>query len=376
VVLLRGHHANPWDLRPWEVLKEKYDISYVLTASNVYEAGSIQLDCRRVRSVRDLFPRGRAGSAAAYILGERYFALESLLRGADIVHSAEIGTWFSDQAAALKPKLGFRLVLTVWETIPTGRTFRWPRERRYRARVLRAADLFLPTTNRARSALLLEGANAERVRVCPPGIDVDHFASSPSLEVSDHVVLSIGRLVWEKGHQDVLRALALLRRDRQILGDAPLPRVVIVGSGPAEGKLRSFASDLGLPDRVEILPSLPYDEMPAVYAKAACLVLASLPTQLWEEQFGMVLAEAMAAGVPLIVSDSGAIPEVVPPEVKSFAAGDWIGLAHLLADGPLRDPPGTRISYDAGLIQSFSRLAAAERVAAAYERVLAETPVR
>jgi len=78
------------------------------------------------------------------------------------------------------------------------------------------------------------------------------------------VVLSPGRLVWEKGHQDVLRAVAALR-DGLIPGseETPLPRVMIVGRGAEEERLRSYARELGLADRVEIAAA-GYDEMPDV----------------------------------------------------------------------------------------------------------------
>ena len=102
----------------------------------------------------------------------------------------------------------------------------------------------------------------------------------------EHLVVSPGRLVWEKGHYDVIRALA------RCGGDA---RLLIVGSGPERSRLLRYAADLGLADRVEIR-SVPYDEMPSVFARASCVVLASLPTPTWEEQFGLVLAEALAAG--------------------------------------------------------------------------------
>ena len=73
--------------------------------------------------------------------------------------------WFSGQPAALKERLGFGLVLTVWETIPFRETFRAFRGRRYRRDALAHADLFLAATERARRCLLLEGADAERIEV-------------------------------------------------------------------------------------------------------------------------------------------------------------------------------------------------------------------
>jgi glycosyltransferase involved in cell wall biosynthesis len=124
--------------------------------------------------------------------------------------------------------------------------------------------------------------------------------------------------------------------------------------------------------------------MPSVFASASCVVLASLPSAgaglhpldvpraFWEEQFGMVLAEAMAAGLDILASSSGAIPEVLQGEGTLFIPGDWPTLARRLADGPLRRPPGERVRYPEQLVRSYSTAAMAERLAAAYDRVLGE----
>jgi glycosyltransferase involved in cell wall biosynthesis len=358
VVVLRGHNVNVWDLRPLERLTGEFDVSVLLTGSNVHRVDGLGLPVVPARTPRDSLPAGRAAGAAAYALGERYLGLRELLAGADIVHSAEIGTWFSAQAAKLRDAVGFKLVLTVWETIAWRDAYRWPRERGYRRAVLPRADLCLAATERARDALLLEGVPAGRVEVSPPGIDLERFRAA---ERSDGgFVLSAGRLVWEKGHQDVLRAFAALR---QGIGVAPRSdmRLLIVGDGPEGGRLRSYAEERGVADAVEFRATVPYDEMPALYASAAALVLASLPTKGWEEQFGMVLIEAMATGTPVVACASGAIPEVLGGAGTLVEPGDWRGLARALADGP-----GT----PAGPLERFSVDAAAQRTAAAYARVL------
>lgn len=382
VVVLRGHDANPWDLRVWEVLDEDFDVCALVTHSNRYDVSSLRLDRRPVRTLRDLLPRNRVGELGAGLLGDRYLGLARHLAGASIVHSAEIGSWFSPQAARHKSELGYRLVLTVWETIPLGQSGRPARARARRAATLAATDLYLPTTARARDALLLEGVSPERIELAQPGIDLTAFRRVAAPHMDEHLVISPGRLVWEKGHLDVLRAIAAMQRGivRSPTGHAP--RLLLLGSGPEEERLRAYARELGLADLVE-LRSVPYDEMPRIYARASCMVLASLPRaftgpllgdlprNFWEEQFGMVLAEAMAAGLPILASDSGAIPEVTRGAAALFPAGDWLQLARLLAAGPLSRPPGERVAYDEELLGTYSIEAAAARVAAAYERVMA-----
>jgi glycosyltransferase involved in cell wall biosynthesis len=371
VVILRGHQVNPWELRPWEELSDRYDVRYLRSGAGWFDDSLLRLPSASVRTLRERLPRGRAGDLLVRLPGDRYLGLEPMLRGAAIVHSQELGYWYSAQAARLRSQLDFKLVLTVWETIPFLDSYRNVRTRRYRRVVLDETDLFLATTERARDALVLEGADPARVRVVPPGVDLERFGRAQVEPPREHVVLSIGRLVWEKGHQDVLRALAALRR-----GVVPLPpgaaavRVVIVGTGEETARLERHAAELGVADRVEFRRQVPYEDMPSVFAEASCMVLASLPRPHWEEQFGMVLAEAMAARVPIVASASGAIPEVTGPEVAQVASGDWIGLAHALAEGPLADPPGTRAEYDNERVQRLGTGAAAARLAAVYDELL------
>ena len=377
VVLLRGHNVNEWDLRPFEALAPEHDVSVLVTGSNLHRIDGLRLAQVPVSTPRDRLPAGRGAGAAAYALGERYLGLKERLAGAEIVHAAEIGTWFTAQAADLRDELGFRLVVTVWETLPWLSTYRWPRERAYRRAVLPEVDLCLAATQRAADTLLLEGVPAAKIEVAPPGIALERFAaaragsdphatavgSDPSATAGGLTppVLSAGRLVWEKGHQDVIRAVAALRRG--LVGE-PRPdlRLLVVGDGPEGKKLRAHAEELGIADAVEFRATVPYDAMPSLYAGAACLVLASIPVKGWEEQFGMVLVEAMAAGTPVVASDSGAIPEVLAGAGRLVRPNDWRALADALASPPPAADPAA--------LERFSLDAAASRYRAAYDRVL------
>lgn len=368
VVLLRGLSAAPWDLRPHELLGDGYRVSVVVPRGNLYDTSALAFEQRPARTLSDALRVPALGRLGAKAAGERFLHLKEHLRGADIVHVVELGNWYSAQAARLKAQLGFRLVVSAWETLPLRRSYRNVRTRPYAAAVLAAGDAFLAATERARRALLLEGAAPERTEVAAPGIDTERFAAARTADPppdGSHLLLSAGRLVWEKGHQDLLRALAVLRGE----GREDV-RALIVGDGPERARLRALTSDLGLDACVEFRAAVPYEEMPRIYARASCLVLASLPTRYWEEQFGMVLAEAMAGHLPIVASTSGAIPEVVGPRGTFVAPGDWLGLAEALRDGPLARAPGARSEPEPERIERFSLTAAAGRLERAYARLL------
>jgi glycosyltransferase involved in cell wall biosynthesis len=369
VVVVRGHQANSWHLRPWRHLQDEFDVRIVRTPSNWFDTELLGVPTVEARTVRDLLPRGRIGDVLSRVPGDRYLRPAEALAGADIVHSQDLGFWYSMQAAKLRRRLGYKLVLTVWETIPFLDAWRNVRTRPYRKLVLRETDRFLAATEHARLCLELEGAPRDRIELCAPGVDTSLFGAAAGPPPAEHVVLSAGRLVWEKGHQDVLRAVAALRHGA--IPGPPVPvRVLIVGSGPEEERLRRHAAELGIADRVEIRRTVPYEQMPAVHAGSSCLVLASLPVWFWEEQFGMVLAEAMASGLPVLASTSGGIPEVGGDAFTYFSPGDWVALAQALAAGPLSRPPGERARYDAALIERYSDRAAAERLRGAYRALL------
>lgn len=385
VLLGRGHHATAWGLQPFARLPNHFDVKLLLTRRNAFDVSRAGVPSVEVRTLRDRLPRGMLGDLAAKAVRDRYLDADRHLAEADIVHSEELSLWFSSDLALRKRDFGYRLVVTVWETIPLLDAFRNPHARRYRRATLAAADLYLAATERAAEALLLEGVPEDRIEVTYPGVDVDRFAVAQQQDSppDGHLVISPGRLEWEKGHHDVIRAIAAIRRGQVPVDDGVAEglRLLIIGSGPERDRLRRHAEELGVGQAVEI-SSAPYDEMPALYRPASAMVLASVPSSgcalhpgdlprcFWEEQFGLVLAEAFAVGLPMVLSESGAIPEVAGERVGYFPPGDWRRLAQLLAEGPLSRPPGTRETYAPERVQRYSTRAAADRIAAAYDRAL------
>jgi glycosyltransferase involved in cell wall biosynthesis len=381
VLIVRGHQVTPWELRPWQELPERFDVSFLLTSSNQFVPPR-GLTSVSARAFRDLLPGGALGEIGTKLLGDRYLSGEDAFAAADIVHAEELSYWFSAEAARRKARHGFKLVQTVWETLPMLAGYRNRHARRYRELVLAETDLFLPATERAALALGLEGVPTERMLVCPPGIDTTRFAMDPpDPPPAEHTIVSPGRLTWEKGHQDVLRAVALLHRGIVTRPDGQLvkPHLSIVGAGPEQDRLREHANELGLGAFVRI-GGVSYEQMPGVFAGASAMVLASqssagaayhplgIPHAFWEEQFGYVFAEAMAAGLAIVTTTNGAIPEVIGGAgVELVAPGDWPAIARALAAGPLNRAPGERVAHPPELVERYSTTAAARRLAGAYD---------
>ncbi|MGQ9814916.1 MAG: glycosyltransferase [Candidatus Roseilinea sp.] len=131
-----------------------------------------------------------------------------------------------------------------------------------------------------------------------------------------------GRLVPEKGVDVLLHAVAGLPNNA---------RLSVIGAGPERAALERLSSALGLTGQVTFQPPCPSTEMPQVYAQFDALVLPSRTRTNWKEQFGRVLIEAMACGVPVIGSTCGEIPNVIGDAGLIFAENDAEALRAQLA---------------------------------------------
>jgi glycosyltransferase involved in cell wall biosynthesis len=142
-----------------------------------------------------------------------------------------------------------------------------------------------------------------RLAVIPQfGVDPELFTPAPRPRGRGFVIGYVGRLVEQKGVDLLLEALSGLEGTW---------RAYILGSGPEREALRSQAQSLRLANRVSFDEQIPSGQMPAYYHQLDALVVPSRTRPNWKEQFGRVIVEAMACGVPVIGSDSGEIPNVI-----------------------------------------------------------------
>ncbi len=128
----------------------------------------------------------------------------------------------------------------------------------------------------------------------------------------------LGRLVESKGLPLLVEALASLPE---------YCRVVFIGNGPMKSELEALAARLGVTQRVTFNAGIPTYEVPRELEQMDVLILPSLTRSNWKEQFGRVLAEAMACETPVIGSSSGEIPYVIGDAGLVFTEGNARELA-------------------------------------------------
>jgi len=156
------------------------------------------------------------------------------------------------------------------------------------------------------------------------GVDPELFKPQDKSESGLERGLAIGcvaRLVEEKGVDVLLRAVA---------GLPGVWRLYVLGAGPQRPSLESLARELGLADRVVFDRPIPSTQMPAYLTGLDVLVLPSRTRPNWKEQFGRVLIEAMACGVPVIGSTCGEIPQVIGKAGLVFPEGEADALREAL----------------------------------------------
>ena len=299
--------------------------------------------------------------------------LHESLSAFDILNSCETWTAHTLWALEAKRQYGSKLVVTVWDDIPfDGETK--PVWRDTKKRCHECADAYVVYTGLARRGLVLEGVQEDRIHRVNPSVDLAQFCpgseknplrESLNIAKEDLVLAYFGRLVWEKGIFTLLDALAEIK----LRGEIRNLKVLFVGSGRDQAELKHRVRRAALKDHVRFVPSVAYAEMPQTINLADIVLLPSIPTRTWQEQFGMAVLEAMACGKPCIVSQCGGMPEMVGQDALLIPPGDYPALANSimeLAGSPRRRQQlGERARTRAE--QQFSAIQNAERLVDIYQ---------
>jgi len=194
--------------------------------------------------------------------------------------------------------------------------------------VQRLSDCGVACSSDARDVLLARGFT-KPIRFVPLGLDPLHFRKQETAELRDRlglrgfVVGFAGRLLAMKGIYVLAEALEGASFDWTWL---------VVGNGPEKESLLARARARGWERRLRIVEAVPHGGVPDYINLMDALVLPSLTTRVWREQFGRVLVEAMSCEIPVIGSSSGSIPEVVGEAGRITPEGDARALGEALAE--------------------------------------------
>ena len=200
--------------------------------------------------------------------------------------------------------------------------------------LLRRFDGFLYVGQRNREYLLHYGVPAGRLFFSPHCVDNDAFAAASGgigRPEGRRRVLFVGKLIGRKHPADLLHAVARLR-------DKPV-QIAFAGAGELEPELRKIAAASSVD--ADFMGFVNQSELPAAYASADVLVLPSDGQETW----GLVVNEAMACGIPAIVSDVvGCGPDLIDPGQTgaTFPFGDVAALASAIESVLALDPEQTR----------------------------------
>jgi L-malate glycosyltransferase len=231
---------------------------------------------------------------------------------------------------------------------------------------------------------ILRDHHYQKSAIVLPQLGVDETLFSPrsqpelaaqlGIEPEEFVVGFVGRFVEEKGLLTLVQALAGLQERRW--------KLLLLGRGPLKPTLEAKLAELGMSDRVLWVESVPHDEVPRYINLMNVLVLPSETTDKfktltatgWKEQFGHVLIEAMACGVPVIGSDSGEIPHVIGDAGLVFPEKDVTALQQCLQN--LMEMPELReklskLGYERAM-QRYTNQALAKQQFAFYQELLAQ----
>lgn len=296
VNIVRGALLNKFELQNYEPLIGEIDIQAISSKKPI--SSDIKIPLVRLWSPADLpnFPFKFPILNRIFVDAQKLFGLEKVIAGSDIVHVAETYFNFTNQAIIEKRKGNVKkIVSTVWETIPFNNEGIRGRKR-FKKLAYENIDHYITPTERAKNALIEEGVNPKKISVVRMGVDLDRFKPKNKRKTGKINILCVSRLTPEKGIKELVAAFEKIYKDHKNI------ILTLVGNGALKTELTGYKNIF--------VKNIPYNKIHHEYHKADIFCLPSQTTKYWEEQYGMALVEAMACGLPIVTTQTGAIPEV------------------------------------------------------------------
>lgn len=322
VAIVRGPGLSNWEMQVYEPLTKWFDLTAIGSTIPVNDIQNIQIPIKKLTCFPQYIaniPKMMHVMFSLFGCTQWLSGFDEAVSGYDIVHSVELFNGYTVQAVRAKKKgLIKNVTLTVHENIPF--LFReYPAKMALKQEVIEGADLFLAINEMSRQMLLLEGVDEKKIVMIPQSVNTDLFRPKSKTDTNslrklrstfgydnnDFVVLSAGRMVWEKGWYDLIpAALKVSKHHKRI-------KFLCIGDGPERQKIERFAHEQKLKSVMKFA-AVPYIQMSDIFRMSDLFVYPTLPMKLWNAQWGGgVIAEAMATGLPIIATSNGGVVDLI-----------------------------------------------------------------
>jgi MMP alpha-(1->4)-mannosyltransferase len=378
-----GHHVEVFSGQPYPVLDERVTL-HKLPSLDMWEHYPWLI--KALADVRDRIDLGefaRTGLTGAFAepwafskRAER--ALLARLGDFDVVHDNQcLGTGLLGIQAAGFPVLGtihhpitvdrridMANAATAFKRFGAGRFYAFTK---MQSRVAQQLPVIMTVSENSVADITEgHGVPAERMRVVHVGVDPALFRPLPHIaRVPGRLMTTSSSDVPMKGLVYLLEAVAKLRTER------PEVALTVIGTPNADGPVMQAIRRFGIEDAVQFVSGVSDERIVELYAEAELAVVPSL-----YEGFSLPAIEAMAAGVPLVATTGGAIPEVVGSDGTTAALVPPADASALVsAIGALLDDPARRAAIgEAGrarAVERYSWEATAAQTVELYREVIA-----
>ena len=216
-----------------------------------------------------------------------------------------------------------------------------------------------------RDVLLQASCPSDKLHVIPCGAPVREFAFSDQTKNQPCTFLAVSRLVEGKGPMVTLKAF------RRAHSSRPGLRLIIAGDGPMRREINNYVRKHSLEQAVSLVGCVPNGDVRFLMATSSVFVQASLQDRHgWLEGWGVSLAEALASGLPAVVSRSGGMVDLVTDGYNGylFEPGDWCAMADRMVQ--VADDPALRLRMGRAAREHVEKVGSTENCLRALESVL------
>jgi len=311
------HPGRPYYEQQWFARTCRDGLTTVIPANTDFSSGmdTIRLDVHVPTFGRILSSTAKPAS---------YVGLESALRDLDfdIIISLELFSTTTLQGIEQSKRMGCPLAILVYELIDSHPVYRLPPFSKILRAASHAAGTVICVSRKAADHALALGVPIGKLEVLSPGIDVQLYRPPISTVRRDGLIF-VGRLAPHKGVVQVLQAY------EKLLVTHPDLRLTVIGDGPMRGEVVALARRL---PSIRFCGALSPAGVASELSQHDIFLAPSVDTfrlgfRVGAEQFGFAVVEAMAAGLAIVTTDCGALPEIAPPPNLIVAQGDSDALA-------------------------------------------------